>query len=167
MRWRLLVVVALLVVGAGAVGITLFGPAPGSADTPDYLTSTATRTDVVDQAVADGAISAAVTYGLSFGADPRIVSAGDSGGGGSGTWLVDQVNATVGQHVAAGDVLAVADPADAQAALELAQANLDSAQARYDADSGGLSEADQQLAQLAIEQAEQQLASAEQHVIRR
>ena len=74
MRWQVLAIVALLVVGLGAVGVAVFGPALAGSQTANYLTSRVSRTDVVDQAVANGTMSAAVTYGLSFGADPHIVS---------------------------------------------------------------------------------------------
>jgi multidrug efflux pump subunit AcrA (membrane-fusion protein) len=162
MRWQVLAIVGLLVVGLGAVGLAVFGPGLAGNRTSNYLTSPVTRTDVVDQAVANGTISAAVTYGLSFDADPHIVSDSSSSAGGSGSWLVKNVNVSVGQKVTVGDVLALADDSDAQAALQLAQANLEAAQARYDTDSGGLSETDQQSAQLSVTQAEQQLTSAKQ-----
>ena len=62
MRWRLLVVVALLAVGVGAVGIALFGPAlAGNTDGSDYLTAQAAITDVTDEAVANGTVNAAAT----------------------------------------------------------------------------------------------------------
>ena len=162
MRWQVLAIVALLVVGLGALGLAVFGPGLAGNRTTNYLTSPVTRADVVDQAVANGTISAALTYGLSFGTDPHIVDSSSASAGGSGTWLVTQVNATVGKKVTAGEVLAVADDSDAQAALQLAQANLDVAQARYDTDSGGLSQTDQQSAQLSVTQAQQQLTSAKQ-----
>ena len=161
MRWQLLAIVTLLVVGLGAVGLAVFGPALAGNGTSQYLTAAVTRTDVIDQAVANGTVSAALTYGLSFGADPHIVSDSASASGG-GTWLVKGVNVTVGQKVTAGDVLALADDSDAQATLQLAQANLDAAQARFDTDSGGLSQTDAESAQLSVTQAEQQLASARQ-----
>ncbi len=162
MRWQLLAIVTLVVVGLGAVGFAVFGPALAGNRASQYLTAAVTRTDVIDQAVANGTISAARTYGLSFGTDPHIVDDSSSASGGSGSWLVKQVMATVGQKVAAGGVLALADDSDAQAARQLSQANLDAAQARYDSDSGGLSQTDQQSAQLSVTQAEQQLASAKQ-----
>ena len=162
MRWRLLIVVALLAVGVGAVGFTVFGPTLArNGDGSDYLTATAAVADVTDQAVADGAIAAATIYGLSFGADPRVVD-GSEAGGGSDPRLVKGVNVRVGQAVAAGEVLAEADTTDAQQALELAQANLDAAQARYDADRAGTSATDQESAQLSIDQAQAQLDSARQ-----
>jgi macrolide-specific efflux system membrane fusion protein len=163
MRWRLLVVFVLLVVGVGAVGFALFGPALARSGESDYLTSAAGIADVRDEAVADGTVAAAQTYGLSFGADPRIVDDSSSAADGAGgSWLVEQVNVTVGDQVKAGDVLATADTSAAEAAVALAKANLQAAQARYDADSGGVSSTDEESAQLSVDQAEQQLASAKQ-----
>jgi RND family efflux transporter MFP subunit len=163
MNWRTLGAIGLVVIGVGAVGLTLFGPTLARGDGgEDYLTATAAVSDVIDEAVADGTISATATYGLTFGADPHIISDGESSNGGSGTWLVEVVNVTIGEHVSAGDVLATADTTDAEATLELAQANLEAAQARYDSDAAGASSTDRQAAQLSIDQAEQNLANAEQ-----
>ena len=162
MAWRTVGAIALIVVGVGAVSIAVFGPTLGKAQTTQYITSQAATTNVVDQAVADGTLAAAQTYGLSFGADPHLVdsSSSSSSSGGTGTWLVNQVNATVGQQVDQGDVLATADTSDQQKALDLAQANLAAAQAKSDADNGGPTSTDQQSAQISIDQAQQQLASA-------
>jgi HlyD family secretion protein len=160
MRWRLLGVLALLVVGFGAVGLALFGPALARSNGSEYLTATASLADVVDEAVADGTVAAARTYGLAFGADPRIVDDASSAPEVGDSWLVEQVNVTLGQTVKAGDVLALADAPDAETALALAQANLEAAQAKYDADSGGAGGTDQESAQISVDQAQQQLASA-------
>ena len=163
MPWRTLSAVALIVVGVGAVVIALFGPTFAKSDTTQYVTSQATTTNVVNQAVADGTLAAARTYGLSFGADPRIVDASStssSSSSGSSTWLVKEVDAAVGQQVNQGDVLATADTTDEQSALDLAQANLAAAQAKYTTDSGGPTSTDQQSAQISVDQAQQQLDSA-------
>src|SRR5215468_9409535 len=111
MPWRTIGAVALIVVGVGAVIFALFGPAFGKSNTTQYITSQATTTNVVNQSVADGTVSAARTYGLAFATDPQIVdsSSSSSNSGSSGTWLVKDVSATVGQQVNAGDVLATAD----------------------------------------------------------
>lgn len=162
MNWRVLAAVGLVVVGVGAVGLSVFGPTLARSNTTQYLTAAASVADVTDQAVADGAISAETTYGLAFGVDPHVVSASSSSSAGAGAWLVDSANVIVGQHVSATDILATADTRDAQSALDLAQAGLDSAQARYDADTGGVNSTDQQAAQLAIDQANQNLAGAKQ-----
>jgi len=163
MKLRLAGAIGLLVVGVLAVVIALFGPALGSTGATQYITSRATVTNVVNSVTASGALAPATTYGLNFGSDPRIVSASDSASaGGSGTWLVKTIAATVGQKVAAGDVLATADTTDAQAALDLAKANLAVAQSRYDTDSGGITDADRQSAQIALDQAKQAVTNATQ-----
>jgi RND family efflux transporter MFP subunit len=163
MGWRTLGAVALVVVGVGAIVVALFGPTFARSDGTQYVTSQATVTNVTDQAVADGALAAATTYGLAFGSTPRLIDASStSTGGSSGTWLVDEVHATVGQKVKAGDVLAVADTSAAQTALAVAQANLATAQAKYDTDSGGPSATDQQAADISLQQAQQQVTSAKQ-----
>jgi HlyD family secretion protein len=165
MSWRTVGAIALIVVGVGAVSIAVFGPTLGKSQTTQYITSQAATTNVVDQAVADGTLAAARTYGLSFGADPHLVDSSSSSsssgsGSGSGTWLVSQVNVKVGQQVNKGDVLATADTTDQHNALDLAQANLAAAQAKSDADNGGPTSTDQQSAQISIQQAQQQLDSA-------
>jgi RND family efflux transporter MFP subunit len=161
MNLRFLAAAGLLVVGVGAVGLAVFQPSFGAAAADDYVTATASVTDVVDQAVANGTIAAVRVYGLTFGADPHIVDSSDGSAAASGsTWVVQEVNVAVGQKVRAGDVLATADTADAQLALELAQANLDAAQARYDTDNGGATDAERDQAQISVDQAQQQLQSA-------
>ena len=161
MPWRTLGALALIIVGVGAVFVAVFGPTLAKSDTTQYITSQAAVTNVVNQAVADGNLAAAQTYGLAFGSDPALVSSSSSASGGSsGTWLVKEVDAKVGQQVKQGDVLAVADTTDEQNALDLAQANLASTQAKYDADMGGPSSTDAQSAQLSIQQAQDQLAAA-------
>ena len=148
-------------VGVGAVALTLFGPALAGNDDTDYLTSQAAIADVVEEVVADGTVAAATTYSLAFGADPQVATDSSSAGA-AGGWLVELVDVAVGDQVAAGDVLAVASDDDAQAELELVRANLEAAEARYDADLAGTSATDQQAAQLAVDQAEQNLAAAQQ-----
>ena len=162
MPWRSIGALALIVIGVGAVVFALFGPALGKSNTTSYVTTQAAVTNVVDQAVADGTLAAARTYGLSFGADPHLVdSSSSASGSGTSTWLVKDVQAQVGQKVSRGDVLAGADTTDQQNALDLAQANLTAAQAKYDADNGGPNSTDEQSAQIAVDQAQQQLDAAQ------
>ena len=161
MPWRTLGALALIIVGVGAVLVAVFGPTLAKSDTTQYITAQASVTNVVNEAVADGNLAAAQTYGLAFGSDPALVTSSSSGSGGSsGTWLVKAVDAKVGQQVKQGDLLATADTTDEQNALDLAQANLASTQAKYDADMGGPSSTDAQSAQLSIQQAQDQLAAA-------
>ncbi len=162
MKLRLLGVVGLLLVGVLAVVIAVFGPALGSSNATQYVTSRATVTDVVKDVVASGTLAAQTTYGLNFGSDPRIVSSSDSAssGGGSGTWLVKSIAVSVGQNVKAGDVLATADSSSAEDSLALAQANLAVAQSKYDTDSGGTSASDREQLQIALTQAQQGVTDA-------
>jgi RND family efflux transporter MFP subunit len=163
MNLRFLAAAGLLVVGVGAVGLAVFQPGFGAAATDDYVTATASVTDVVDEAVANGTIAAARIYGLTFGADPHLVDSTDTAAAsGSSAWLVQDVSVAVGQKVSTRDVLATADTAGAQLALELAQANLDAAQARYDTDTGGATDTERDEAQISVDQAQQQLQSARQ-----
>lgn len=161
MPWRTLGALALIIVGVGAVLVAVFGPTLAKSDTTQYITAQASVTNVVNEAVADGNLAAAQTYGLAFGSDPALVSSSSSGSGGSsGTWLVKEVDVKVGQQVKQTDVLATADTTDEQNALDLAQANLASTQAKYDADMGGPSSTDAQSAQLSIQQAQDQFDAA-------
>jgi RND family efflux transporter MFP subunit len=164
MGWRMLAVVALVLVGVGAVGIALFGPALARSNDTQYITSQATRTNVVQQAVANGNLAPATEYGLAFGSKAQVIDPASTSSPASGgtTWLVSRVAATVGQQVKAGNELAVGDTSSAQTALAVAQANLATAQAKYDTDSGGPSATDQQSAQISVDQAQQQLTAARQ-----
>jgi RND family efflux transporter MFP subunit len=165
MGWRTLAVVALVLVGVGAVGIALFGPALARSSDTQYITSQAVRTNVVEQAVANGNLAPATEYGLAFGSKAQVIDPGStssSPSSGSTTWSVSQVDATVGQQVKAGDVLATGDTSSAQTALAVAQANLATAQAKYDSDSGGPTATDKQSAQISVDQAQQQLTAAKQ-----
>jgi macrolide-specific efflux system membrane fusion protein len=160
MKLRLVGAAGLLFVGALAVVIALFGPALGSTDQSQYITSAATRADVINQVTAGGTLAAATTYGLSFGAHPRIVTDSSSANAGSGSWLVESVEVEVGQHVTAGDVLATADTTAADQALVLAQANLAVAQARYDTDAVGTTESERESLRIALDQATQGVTNA-------
>jgi RND family efflux transporter MFP subunit len=173
MSRRALAVVVVVAVVALA-GIALFASRGNGPSASQYLTATAQVTDVVAEAVANGTIEPSQTYSLSFGSPARLVGRGSStSGGGTGVtgvsggaaasdWMVEEVSVSVGQPVAAGDVLVTADATDAQQSVDLARARVDAAQARFDADTGGISDADRQAAQIALDQARQQLASAQQ-----
>jgi macrolide-specific efflux system membrane fusion protein len=125
MSWRVLVAALLIVVGVGAVGLVVLGPTLGARDAPQYLTAAATRTNVVQQAVATGSVSAHATYGLAFGEQPQLVTASSSSasGGGSTTWRALTVRVKVGDTVKAGQVLATADTGDLRAQFDSATAS--------------------------------------------
>jgi RND family efflux transporter MFP subunit len=166
------VIVLVVALVAGAAFFAGRGQRPAASQ---YLTATAQIADVVAEAVANGTIEPSQTYTLSFGSPARLVASsfGTSGAttGGSGVsgatsssvdWLVHDVAVAVGDAVTVGAVLATADAADAQRQVDLAQARVDAAQAKLDADTGGITDADRQAAQIALDQARQQLTGAEQ-----
>jgi HlyD family secretion protein len=143
-----LAAVGLILVGIGAVALTIVGPVFGGSPSSKYLTSTVTQGTVSAQSVANGTVGASTVYGLKFGLTADIVSsaATTSGGGGSTssssgtgsiTWPVKTVSVTVGQRVTKGTVLAAADDTAAQLALVSAQATLASAQSKLSTDQGG------------------------------
>lgn len=164
MSWKVAALVALLVVGVGAAGAVVVGPAIAGQGAVQYLTSPVTRTTVARQVVASGAVRPAATYDLAFGAYP-VIEAGTtpaSGGAGGAVWLVQSVAVKLGDQVKKGAVLATADSAAAAAALQLAQANLAAAEARLAVDTAGATGADRAAAFYAISQARQQLDLAKQ-----
>ena len=118
-----LAAIALIVVGVGAVVLTVVGPSFGASPSSQYITSQVSTGNVTASSVATGTIAASTVYGLKFGASADIVSSASttSGTGGSTsnnngsnssstlTWPVQTVTATVGQTVTKGQVLATAD----------------------------------------------------------
>ncbi len=172
MRLKILGALALVVVGVAAVGLTMFSPVFGSTQSQQYLTAQVTRTNVVQQVVATGSVSAQTTYGLNFGRVPTVTngsttsasssSSGSGGTSGASTWIVATLNAKVGQRVSQGAVLATADPGDAQLAVTTAQANLAAAQARLAADQSGATGSTLVQAQDSLNQSAFQLNSARQ-----
>lgn len=139
MKLKLAAIIVLVAVGAGALVMAIHGPFGGQSAASQYLTAAASRRDVTAQAVANGTIGAAATYGLAFGQPAQLmVSATQSGGGGNAsTFIVDKVSAQVGGSVKAGQVLASADTSTLNVQLQIAQAQLASAKARLVADEGG------------------------------
>ena len=163
MKLKVIAAIVMIAVGIGAVGFAVFGPSLTASGAPQYLTATASRGTVVVQAVATGTIGASATYGLAFGADPELATSGTStgsGGNGALTWVTERVAVKVGDRVKAGQVLATADPTEAQAQLALAKANLAAAQARLSVDEGHASSTVIAAAQDAINQANLALTAA-------
>ncbi len=162
----------LIVVGVGAFAFAVVGPGFGSSSsTTQYLTSQAAVTDVVSQVAATGSVQVASAYNLAFGSAPAAAAAsssssssgsgsGSSSSSGSSSWNVTAVNATPGQAVKAGDVLAVADGTTATLAVTIATANLDAATAKLALDKRGLSANDKAAAKLQVTQAQTSLANA-------
>ncbi len=154
MNLKALAAVGLLVVGVGAVGVTALGVGGGADTSVTYRTQQATTATVQQTAVASGSLTAAVTYDLAFGEAPAArdvtaTSATSSTGSTATassttsstssstastsstmtvTWLVTAVDVEVGDVVSAGSVLATADSASAELAVDLAEANLAAAE---------------------------------------
>jgi len=124
MKWKVLLIVVLLVGGGLAVGASLgvFGAKAASGAT-DYLTAEAATSDVVAQVAATGVVAPATTWGLAFGVAAHAASASNSSSSSNGagnssiTWPVTAVKVAVGDHVAKGQVLATASTSDLEAQI--------------------------------------------------
>jgi macrolide-specific efflux system membrane fusion protein len=153
------VVLAIGVVGV-VVAVRSLG---GQASTVTYLTATATVTDVVDTVSVTGSVAPVETYALAFGQaptrNPRPATAGAATPAGQ-QWTVQQVAVKAGDTVAAGVVLAVADPADARQALSTAQLNLAAAKARLALDQAPVTATSRAKAKLAVTQADRAVTQA-------
>jgi len=141
MKWKVLLIVALLAGGAVAVGASLgvIGASPASAAN-DYLTAQAAVADVVDQVAATGSIAPSASWGLTFGAAAHAAASSTGAAAGGVTWPVAKVNVAVGSAVKKGQVLAAASStdleaqiADADRAWQNARIQLSQAQDQLDA----------------------------------
>jgi len=128
MKLKLLAVVVLGAVGAGAILYTTGVIGANAATTTDYLTSPATVGDVTDQIAATGTIAPVERTGIAFGTAPWSVDDTATPPTSPATYPVNEVKVTVGTTVAEGDVLATADTTDLKAALAKAKNELKSAQ---------------------------------------
>jgi RND family efflux transporter MFP subunit len=127
MKLKLLAILLLVAAGGVAVFMSLGGSLPlsdASAAT-QYLTATASTGDVTQEVAATGTIAASDEYALGFGAAPQLTSITTSVG--SGTWSVTDVDASVGQVVKKGDVLAKASTSDLEQQLVIQRTSLSSA----------------------------------------
>ena len=167
MKLRIAAVIGLLVVGVGAVALSLGGPGLfASTPASTFLTAAAAMGDVVKDVAATGKVAAASSYSLRFGQVPLQTTATGTGGGGgtsTTTWPVTEVKVTVGTAVKKGDVLATADTTYAKTQLALAQANLAAAQTKLNTDTAGPDDATRASAQDQVNQAKQQLSNAQQN----
>ena len=126
MKLKVFVILVLVAAGGAAVFVSLGGlPTGGSTAAATYLTATAANGDVTDEVAATGTITSTSSYVLGFGTAPRLADGTASAG--SGTWLVETVDATVGQSVKEGDVLATAATSDLKAQLTQAKTSLSAA----------------------------------------
>ena len=121
MKWKVLLIVALLAGGSLAVGASLgvFGASPASAST-QYLTAQAAVGDVIAEVAATGSVAPATSWGLSFGNVAHAASSSSSSsaaGGASTTWPVTALKVAVGDRVTKGQVLATAATTDLEAQI--------------------------------------------------
>ena len=126
MKLKLLALVVLLAVGAGAVILAMGGIAAAS-DQPRYLTSTVTRGTVSQDVTSTGTVAASTTYGLIFGSAPQLGASSSSSASSGTTWRVDTLKVKVGDQVKKGQVLANAATGSLQAQLNQANATWQSA----------------------------------------
>ncbi|HEX7473451.1 MAG TPA: HlyD family efflux transporter periplasmic adaptor subunit [Candidatus Limnocylindrales bacterium] len=167
---RVLFVVLLLVVGVGAVLVAV-GVLPPSSTVAgsQYITTAAARRDVTKSVVASGSVTASTVYDLRFGSASQpagsttSATASTSNNSSSPTWPVTSVAVKVGDVVAAGDVLAVADPTNAKLQLVIAQANLAAAKSKLTADKSAPTSDTKASARDALRQAQLQLSQARQN----
>jgi multidrug efflux pump subunit AcrA (membrane-fusion protein) len=120
MRLWWIVAAGLVVIGLGVAGYAILGPGFAAKAQVQYLSATASVADVKAQVVATGTLQPARTFSLAFGGPATVTPASASGtgngssataassGSSSQSWIASSVKVVVGQHVAAGDVLATA-----------------------------------------------------------
>jgi multidrug efflux pump subunit AcrA (membrane-fusion protein) len=159
---KLFAAVVLLAVGVGASGYALLDPVAGATATTQFLTATAAIGDVTQEAAATGTVSASSTWGLGFGRAPALIASGASSSGATstGVWTLTAVNATLGDRVTAGTILATADSSDAALALQQAQADLEQAQAQLADDQAKPTADDRAAAESALTKAQMSLDEA-------
>ncbi|MFL5674584.1 MAG: efflux RND transporter periplasmic adaptor subunit [Chloroflexota bacterium] len=170
MKLKILAIVALAVVGIGAVVVAAGGLPKSNAATTQYLTGTVQTGDVTDEVAATGTVATSASYGLAFGSPAHLASStADSSGGGSTTWTVTEVKPKVGDTVKKGDVLAKADTADLKRQLADANTAIDTAKISLRAAKADLSDANDadvtaqiRQAKISVNNAETQLSSARQ-----
>ena len=109
-----LLVAVLALAGGGA---WLVWGAPGTAETTDSATATATRTDVTSTVSADGTVAPTDSADVSFDTDG----------------IIAEIPVEVGDEVRVGDVLALVSSSTAAARLKSAEASLEAAEDAEDA----------------------------------
>ena len=165
MKLKILAIVALAVVGIGAIVVAAGGLPTTSASTTQYLTGAATTGDVTNDVAATGTVAPSASYGVSFGAPAHL--AGATTNAGSTTWTVTDLKVKVGDTVKAGQVLATADTADLKRQLADAKTAVDTARIGLRAAKASLSDANDadvtaqiRQAKIGVNNAETQLSSA-------
>jgi len=120
MKLKVVAIVLLLAVGGAAVLVAMGGLPRSAAAATSYLTAPAIVTDVTDDVAATGAVAAATSWDLRFGAAPALSSDDATAPTDTGTWTVTDVSVRVGDQVAAGQVLATATNSSLDAAIAAA-----------------------------------------------
>jgi len=117
-KWKVLLIVALLAGGGLAVGASLgvFGASAASGST-QYLTAQAAVGDVIAEVAATGSVAPATTWGLSFGDAAHAASSSAAGATSSIRWPVTAVKVALGDRVTKGEVLATAATTDLDAQI--------------------------------------------------
>ena len=171
MKTKIVAVLVLVAVGAGAIYVSLGGFSAQAATPTTYLTATATTGDVTDDVAATGTLDASTRYGLVFGADPYLVTSSSTAPQVSATYPVTKVDVKVGDTVKKDQVVATADTTDLKRQLESANNSLVSARVGVNAanatrktanDSGNADQIRQ--AKMGQLNAQNQLATAQQAV---
>jgi macrolide-specific efflux system membrane fusion protein len=165
MKLKILAIVALAIVGIGAVFVAAGGLPTSAAATTQYLTGAVTTGDVTDDVAATGSIASSASYGVAFGS-PAHLAAADAPAG-STTWTASDVKVKVGDTVKQGQVLATADTADLKRQLADATTAVDTARIGLRAAKATLSDANDadvtaqiRQAKIGVNNAETQLSSA-------
>ena len=167
MKLKILAIVALVVVGIGAVVVAAGGLPSSAAASTRYLTGTVQTGDVTDQVAATGTVATSASYGLAFGSSAHLASDPAAAANGSTTWTVTEVKPKVGDTVKKGDVLAKADTADLKRQLADATTAVDTAKISLRAAKTTLSDANTanvtaqiRQAKIGVNNAETQLSNA-------
>jgi macrolide-specific efflux system membrane fusion protein len=142
MKLRIVAVIVLAAIGAGAVLYSMGVIGASAASTTEYLTSPATVGDVTDQIAATGTIAPQTRTATTFGIEPWTYDDAASGPTPPATYPVAEVRVKVGDTVAAGDVLATADTSALRRDLTKAKNELLSAQVSLRAADDALDAAD-------------------------
>jgi len=144
-------IASVLVLAVAVGGFWLWDTRRATASPIQYLTATAARMTVTDSVAATGTVQPQTTLSLAFGSTATSASSASSSSGSSSSTsqtsnsssssnssTVSSVKVVVGQHVAAGTVLATLDGtsqqasvADAAGQLSVAQAQVASAQSQF------------------------------------
>jgi macrolide-specific efflux system membrane fusion protein len=167
MKLKILAIVALAIVGVGAIFVAAGGLPTSAASATQYLTGAVTTGDVTDDVAATGTVAASASYGVAFGTPAHLAGATATSASGSTTWTVTDVKVKVGDTVKAGQVLATADTADLKRQLADATTAIDTAKIQVRLAKASLSDAEDadvtaqiRQAKISVNNAETQLSTA-------